>query len=90
MAEWFTWFNFCGRCTERPLEAGAVLRTLSADLPYCSGCGRYGSWAGEPDWLYVRLPAELLDEEECDCWTLYGRVQHNNGGHYHYALWRLL
>ena len=80
----------CRSCLSSILEPGEELVTSSADFVYCSMCQTY--LRDDDDYEYVDLGelidqgyVELIECDECDCLERYGRILHNNGGHYHYC-----
>jgi hypothetical protein len=76
-------FYLCPRCE---VFNDDIITTSSSELAYCSKCRQY-SVVFPYEWKSRYALATLIDSDPCDCLERFGRIQHNDGGHYHYDTW---
>ena len=87
-------FDFCESCIEEIYDFQAKAGTTrefpfeelvvsSSGFSCCAGCASYTKTT---DW--AELKVEKIREDECDCVEKHGRIQHNDGGNYHYSYFR--
>jgi hypothetical protein len=79
-------FYLCPRCK---VSIDDTITTSSSDFAFCAKCHQY-SVVLPPDWEVQFALARLVSSEPCDCMERFGRVQHHDGGHYHYDTWDMV
>jgi hypothetical protein len=79
-------FYLCPRCEVLPDD---LITTSSSYFAFCAKCHQY-SVVLPPDWVVGSALAILINSEPCDCRERFGRIQHNDGGHYHYDTWDVI